>query len=269
MTRSARIVLPIVILMTGIATTWLLVSLKPEVERTEPEASPPLVRVLAVERRPVALSVVAHGSVEPRTRTELVAQVAGQVTRISPSLVAGGFFDEGEVLVEIDPRDHELARVRAGSQVAQAEARLAREEAEAEAARSEWRAMGSGGSPPPLVVREPQLLEARASLEAARASLEQAELDLERTRVRAPYAGRVSSKRADVGQFVSRGTPIAGIYSIDFAEIRPAGGRPGALASGARLRPRVRAALRSRGDAPGPVRGCGAHVVGPHRSRGG
>jgi RND family efflux transporter MFP subunit len=44
--------------------------------------------------------------------------------------------------------------------------------------------------------------------------------DLERTELRAPYAGRVRSESVDIGQFVNRGTPIARIYAIDYAEVR-------------------------------------------------
>jgi RND family efflux transporter MFP subunit len=50
--------------------------------------------------------------------------------------------------------------------------------------------------------------------------MRQAERDLLRTEVRAPYKGLVRSKNVDVGQFVSRGNPIAQIYSSDSVEVR-------------------------------------------------
>lgn len=61
---------------------------------------------------------------------------------------------------------------------------------------------------------------AAASLREAEAALEQARRDLERTELRAPYAGRVREKLVDVGQFVERGTPVARLYAVDYAEIR-------------------------------------------------
>ena len=73
---------------------------------------------------------------------------------------------------------------------------------------------------PDLVSREPQLAEARASLESAKAGLMQAQLDLDRTKVRAPFSGRVKSKSVDIGRFVSPGMGLARIYSIDVAEVR-------------------------------------------------
>ncbi|MFC6670575.1 efflux RND transporter periplasmic adaptor subunit [Marinobacterium aestuariivivens] len=57
-------------------------------------------------------------------------------------------------------------------------------------------------------------------MQSAEASLRQAELNLERTRIRAPYAGRVLSKQVDVGQVVGSGTVLGEIYAIDYVEIR-------------------------------------------------
>jgi RND family efflux transporter MFP subunit len=50
--------------------------------------------------------------------------------------------------------------------------------------------------------------------------MEQARLNLERTGITAPFAGRVRTTNVDVGQFVNPGTPVARIYSVDYAEVR-------------------------------------------------
>jgi RND family efflux transporter MFP subunit len=76
------------------------------------------------------------------------------------------------------------------------------------------------GKPGALLAREPQLAEARAALASAEASLRSAELNLERCQILAPFAGRVRTKRADVGQFVNRGEEIARIYAVDYVEVR-------------------------------------------------
>jgi RND family efflux transporter MFP subunit len=70
-----------------------------------------------------------------------------------------------------------------------------------------------------LALREPQLAAARAALESAQAQLARAQLDLQRTRINAPYAGRLLEKNVDVGQYVSGGTVLARIYAIDYVEI--------------------------------------------------
>jgi len=61
---------------------------------------------------------------------------------------------------------------------------------------------------------------AEAALREARSTLEQSERDLERTRVTAPFDGRVRDQHVGVGQFVNRGTPVARLYATDYVEVR-------------------------------------------------
>jgi len=219
MTRDPKILIPIATVAGALAVAVILVVARPH---AAPEIHPPpvpLVRAVTVKAEPIRLIVRAQGRVAPRAEIDAAAEVAGKIVEVSPSLAAGGFFAEGELLARIDPRDYELAVERAKADVAQAEVAVAREEAEAEVAVREWRALREG-RPPALVAREPQLAEARARLAAARATLEQARTDLDRTAIRAPFAGRVRSENADVGQYVTRAMTIARIYSTDVAEIR-------------------------------------------------
>lgn len=219
MSRMLKIVLPIVVVAVGAAGAAIMIMSRPVVQRRPPEVLPPLVRTFPVATEDLHLSVHAQGTVAPRVESALVSEVSGRVLSLSPSLVAGGFFEAGEVLLTIDARDYELAVIQARGNLAQAELRLAQEQEEAEVARSEWKNLGRG-EPSALALREPQLAEARAALEAARAHLEQAERNLKKTRVTAPYRGRVREKQVDVGQFVGAGAPLARIYAVDAAEVR-------------------------------------------------
>jgi RND family efflux transporter MFP subunit len=212
-------VLPLLVLLVGIVSAVVLVRTRPAAEMRAREIPAPLVRVHVVRLQDVQLTVHSQGAAAPRTRTALVSQVPGRIVAVAPSFESGGFFEAGEVLLTIDPTDFELAVVRAGAAVAQADVRLATERAEAAVARREWEELGEGEAKP-LVTRQPQVLEAEAALEAARAALRQAEVDLERTKIRVPYPGRVSTKSADVGQYVMRGMALGEVYAIDYAEVR-------------------------------------------------
>ncbi|MEE8523013.1 MAG: efflux RND transporter periplasmic adaptor subunit [Thermoanaerobaculia bacterium] len=214
-----KTLLPVAFLLLSGLAAAALVRTRPEAETQEVTILAPLVRVLTVAPKNLTLDVRAQGTVLPRTETTLIAQVAGTVTAVSGDFEAGGFFRRGEVLVELDPRDYQIAMRRAGAQVAQAELQVELQEAEARVAIEEWRELGDG-EPSPLVLRQPQLAQAKAGLEAARAELEKAGLDLERTRIRAPFTGRVRGKRVDLGQFVSPGTPLATVHATDYAEVR-------------------------------------------------
>ena len=218
--KAKKIIFPIAVLLVSALATAALVRTRPQVETREVVTLAPLVRAMTVERRDLALDVRAQGTVLPRTETTLVAQVAGEVVAVSPRFEVGRFFARGEVLVELDRRDYQVAVRRARAQVAQARVQVEQQEAEAAVAAEEWSDLGGEGEPSPLVLRQPQVAQARSALAAAEAELEKAELDLERTRIRAPFAGRVRSKRVDLGQFVGPGTPLATVHATDYAEVR-------------------------------------------------
>lgn len=212
--------LPLVALAVGGGIAYTLLTTQPEVSTRLYHAPPPVVRTSIVEKQPLQLVVRSEGTVQPHTQSTLVPEVSGVVVSVSPSWADGGFFESGETLLQIEASDYKLALVQAEAQVAQAEVGIAREEQEAAVAVKEWDSLGNEGRPPPLVAHEPQLAEARALLESARAAKKQAELNLKRTEIRAPYAGRVRKKSVDIGQYVSPGSQVARIYSVEKAEVR-------------------------------------------------
>jgi membrane fusion protein, multidrug efflux system len=219
MNRKLKIILPVAVLALGLGVSGLLIKAQRSVAPVPREVLPPLVRVTTVSLENYHFQIPAQGSVTPATEVTLAPEVSGRIVSVSPALAAGGFFEAGEVLIELDPRDFELALTRARAAQAEAEVRVLREQAESDVARKEWQSLGRG-EPNPLLVREPQLAEARAALDSAQAVVAQAELNLERTKVEAPFAGRVREKNADVGGYVAMGSPVARIYSVEFAEVR-------------------------------------------------
>lgn len=214
-----------VIIVSGAGVIGLLAIvglfvLKPKPQRQPAEIPAPVVRVMEATPSQIQITVDAQGTVTPQREIDLVPEVAGKVVEVAPSFIAGGFFKKGDVLIRVDPRDYEFAVTRAEAQLASAKQRLALEEAEAEQARRDWTLLGEEGEPTPLVLREPQLADARAQLDAAQAQLNDAKLDLERTTIRAPFAGRVREKQVDIGQYVTPGARLGRIYSADVAEVR-------------------------------------------------
>jgi RND family efflux transporter MFP subunit len=217
--RAAKIIAPLVALAAGVAVTMGVFAARPKASPQAPPVYARLVRAVEVKAEPVTFTVKAQGTVAPRAQIELVPEVSGRIVEVSPSFNSGGFFSQGDILVQLDKRDYELSVASGEAEVAQAKVALVREQAEADVALREWKNL-RGGKPPPLVAREPQLAEARARLAAAEAQLSRAQLDLERTTLRAPFDGRVREESVDAGQFVERGRTIAHLYSVDVAEIR-------------------------------------------------
>jgi len=217
--KKLKIFLPVIILLIGAAVMVVMLKSRSPVATRPPKEYAPLVRVIEVQPSMHRLRVTTQGTVKPRTETSLVSEVAGRVLNVASAFAAGGFFEKGQVLVRIDPRDYELAVVTARGQVAQAQVRAQTEEAQAKVAREEWKELGRGEESP-LATRQLQLQEARAALASAEAALAKAELNLARTRIRAPFTGRVREKLVDVGQYVAPGVPVASIFAVDYVEVR-------------------------------------------------
>lgn len=211
--------LPVLLIGGFIVLFTVLFATKPEPERADHEPRPAAVFVTQAEAVPVNLTVRTQGEVTPLTEIGLTAQVAGRIAYVNPSFVQGGFFEAGETLVQLEDEDYRLAVTRAEALVAQRRQQLVREEAEADLAAEEWESLGDGEASP-LTLRVPQMEEARAQLAAAEASLAEARLNLRRTRISAPFDGRVRSKLADHGQYVGPGTRIGEVFSTGEAQIR-------------------------------------------------
>ena len=213
---------PLLILAILAGIGLLLLANPPELQRGGPPPGPQtVVETLTVLPQDYQIQVGSFGTVQPRTRSVLVAQVRGQIVAIQPSFRPGGFFSQGDILVTLDRRDYEADVKIAEAALMDALQAEAQEAARAEQARLDWRRLGAAEeAPTDLVLRKPQLQAARARVISARSALAKAELDLERTQVRAPFDGRVLAQQVDVGQVVTVGAALAEVFATDYVEVR-------------------------------------------------
>ncbi|MFT4636903.1 MAG: multidrug efflux system membrane fusion protein [Verrucomicrobiales bacterium] len=215
-----RVVLPLLILLAAAFCVKTLMESKKDPRGFKPPEAVTRVEGTALKPQSYQVTVLSQGVVVPRTKSTLIPEVPGKIIEISSSLREGGFFEEDEVLLKIDPLDYQTTIVVAQRNVAQAEALIEQELARSQQAVENWKRLGKKGDPSPLALRKPQLAEAEAQVAAAKAELVKAERDLDRTIIRAPYAGRILEKQVDVGQYVNTGTTLALIYAIDYVEVR-------------------------------------------------
>ncbi len=214
-------ILPILILvLAALASMMMIRSRKMPEKETQINPGVP-VTVMTIERGPRHVLIPATGTVDPERQISLVSEVSGKLAWLSPRFVEGGFFRKGEKLLEIDPRDYQLALQRAQAELAKARIGLQTEEEQGAIARREWERIDlqDKGEPGPLVLRQPQLQGEKANLAAAKAAVGQARLNLEKTSIYAPFNGRLSSKKVDLGEFVRSGNPLGLFTSSDRAEI--------------------------------------------------
>lgn len=204
--------------VVGLALMVLVVATGPVAESEGDTVQPPLVRLALARPAPPRLTVAAHGVVAPKTESRLVSEISGRIVAVADSMVSGGFFRRGDVLLRIDRVDYELALEQARARLSSAKSELAR--ARREFTRQERLTETDAGSQSKRDEAANRQLLAAASLREATAHEKRAERDLERTRVLAPYDGRVRSELVDPGQFVNRGETLANLYSVDVAEVR-------------------------------------------------
>ena len=215
-----RAIVPLAILAGGWIGFKVLSTEQAHVQHPPPEPRVIRTRVIKLERADHQSVIRTQGVVRPHNTATLTPQVSGKVAVVSESLHDGAFFAEGDVLLELDDDDFETEVLSAEAQLARAEALLSQEEAKAKQARLNWEDLGYTEEPNELVLRLPQLREAKANREAAQAALDRSQRDLSRTKIRAPFDGRVLQREVAVGQSVTPGTALASVYMTVFVEVR-------------------------------------------------
>ena len=216
MMRTFIIPIAIVLIFSFGAVT--LMATAPVLEPTEQRPVPNTVRVREVTPEAIQLKVHSQGTVMPSTESQLIPEVSGRVTWMSPKLVAGGYFNEGDVLARVDQLDYQNTKDRAQAALVRAEAE--QQHAQFEYARLKSLAERKLTSRSQLENGLRALRVAEATLQDARVSYEQAAQNLERTDIVAPFTGLVRMENVDIGQFISRGSAIATLYASDLVEVR-------------------------------------------------
>ncbi len=175
-----------------------------------------LVDVTGVSRGTFRPDIVAMGTVRPEQEIELSPRVSGEIISISESFTPGGFVEDDEVLLQIDPADYEVSLLQRQSELRQATADMELEQGRQNLAKKDYQELEGTISSEykTLVLRAPQLNTARARVEAAEAAVRQAEIDLERTRIRAPFAAHIINREANIGSQVSPGETLGRLVGV-------------------------------------------------------
>lgn len=146
---------------------------------------------------PYGVTLRLRGVTEAARRVTVEAETEGLV--VSDPLRKGAVVEAGALLCEIEPGERP-------ARLAEAKARLAEAEAAAAASASLARKGFSA-----------ELTRARdvAALESAKAAVTLAELDIARTRIAAPFAGRLETDAAELGARLGLGQPCATVIALD------------------------------------------------------
>lgn len=213
-----KILLPVAVLLIGVAARNLLLTTGPQAEEQVPETYVPVIEVISLQPQDLELLVHAQGEVRPARQAMLSSEVAGRVLEVGSATEVGAFFAKGDLLLRIDDTDYRIAVMLAEAQLAQAAASLELELAQGEIAKRDWEEIGQGEAAP-AALRIPQRRAAEAMRDAADAMLEKAQMDLLRCTVFAPFNGRTLRRSVELGGYVGPGTPLVEVYGTDAAEV--------------------------------------------------
>ncbi len=213
---------PLLLVAGAILLFILMTSLRSTPDKTARLEVVPVVKVTTLRQEPIQFNINATGSVSSSNEISLITRVAGEIINLSENMKSGGMFKKGEILFGIDPTDYQLQVDMARADVARNKVEFEIKQEESKIAEQEWNLYNSKESnkeASQLVLLKPQLQLSEANLKAAQAKLELAVINLRRTKVRAPFHGRVKHRIVNEGQYVRPGTALASIFNINQAEI--------------------------------------------------
>ncbi|MFC1843442.1 efflux RND transporter periplasmic adaptor subunit [Thermodesulfobacteriota bacterium] len=219
-----RLIICLVLIAAGIVGARFLIATKPKVNRRPPERMAPLVQTAVLQPENYTFNIPAMGTVIPARETALEVPVSGEMIYVHPEFTEGGMFAKGTKILQVDPKDFELAVQQKRKALADAVYSLKLEQGHQDVARQEWsllygdKPIDEGESD--LALRKPHLEKVQVEIEAARAELEQAEINLQRTTLTAPFNALVLNSYVEMGSQVSSQERLADLVGTDTYWVR-------------------------------------------------
>ena len=196
-----------------------------QADRDRPGAAAPLVEVLQARQGRLPLELRLSGTVRAQNQVEIRPEIAAVVAEVL--VRSGDTVTRGQPLVRLDPapQRQELRQGQASVRLAQAETAAARArvtELEALVSRTRKLTEREVASRMELETQEAQLAAAQASVAQAQAGIEETRAavglrraTLDKTVLRAPIAGRVGRRQAEMGMLVNPGTVLFVVGDLD------------------------------------------------------
>ena len=244
--------------LVGLAATTTLMATAPQHDANSVEEKVWPVTTMQVKTAELSPELRLFGRVETPRHAQLAAAVTATVNAVT--VREGQLVEEGQVLVMLDDADEQLRTQEAATDVAEAQAALesarqqhevdsevlqhmrqlyeltvakrdrlqklqkrnlvAAEQLEDTRAAVARQAIELAGQQLKVDNHPQRLAIAEVALERARALLQQQELRLARTRVTAPFRGRVSSVDVSPGDRISEGQMLVRVYDTAALQVR-------------------------------------------------
>ena len=215
-----QLILIIALIAGSVALANYLIKTKPEPRKRVRQPAVPVVEVITPKLQSYTQKIRSSGSVETNLSTSLISEVSGKVIDVKSAFQEGKYFKKGQHLLSIDSEDYRNAIVIAKAEVSQRTLEIKNEQNLARLAVRDFKLLGNNRRPGEIASRKPHIEAAKANLAAANIRLQQARENLKKTKILAPYTGRIRSTNVNIGQFISPGTLLGEVYSTDYVEVR-------------------------------------------------
>ena len=218
MKKTKTIIICIVLITLAVAIFTLLVETAPEASSRKPERQALLIECTPISTQNESIILELTGKVTPDQEIIIRSRVQGEITYTSENFIKGGLVKKGDLIIQIDPVDYQLALTNAQAKLEQAKFNYDIELGRQAIAQREWELLNPKDATPQeqnLALRGPHLRACLASLQAAKANLKAARLNLERTKIYAPFDALITSDEANLGLQINTQTPLGTLVGID------------------------------------------------------
>ena len=171
----------------------------------------PRVAVAELESAPVTETTRVNGSVVARRHSSLSTTVSGRVESVA--VEAGDRVTGGQPLVRLDDELEKLTLSSAEARVSEARASL--EDARRRLREAESVGAGSNIAATEVSSRKSAVAQGEARLARLEAERDRQRVEVERHRVEAPFAGLVSERNSDPGEWVDPGDTLLTLVDTD------------------------------------------------------
>ena len=207
----------LLILGVGIFISQRLLTSAPQASKKKPESTGVIIETTTIAPSTAPIIIETIGSVEASATTIVSAKVAGRIVTTNPNFALGGYVKKGDILVQIDKTDYTAALNQASAQLQNAKAALQIELGQQASAQKELEL--SSFKPTELsrslVLREPQLEQAKATVLQYEASVAIAQNNLQETTIKAPYDGVITKKSSELGSYVTNQSTIVELVATN------------------------------------------------------
>ncbi len=218
-----NVFIPLIIIIIGVMIFKKMKSLKLEPKKISIESKIPIVKIKKFKSSNEKIKIQENGIIYFPDEVTLIPRVMGKIIKISDKFFMGGFVKKGEIVAVLDPQDYLLNIEMSKAEVLKSKTMLQKELEEAKIAKMEWelyKKENKNAVASPLRLRTPQVNSAKAILKAAKANLKKARLNLQRTYIKSPFNAKVKAKFVSIGQFVSVGSKIGILQSVEKAYVK-------------------------------------------------